>query len=223
MVRLNTNGLMRIFEINRYAYYTQIVSLLFSPFLLAASCTLQQTPTLPPRLPSTQELLVQSSANTLGPGDVLEVRVYREPELSGLYHVGPNGTFTFPLIGKVKANQGGIYELTQELTTRLKQEYLRDPQVTVLIKETRSKKVFVLGLVKKPGSYTFESQMTVVQAIALAGGLQTLASRDLVLIRNNQEGLEQKFRIPFKEISQGKAPNSPLQPGDILFIPESWY
>ena len=223
MVRLNTSGLMKIFKPYGHVYFTQIASLLISPCLISISCTLQQTPTLPPRLPSAQELLAQSSANTLGPGDILEVRVYREPELSGLYHVGPNGTFTFPLIGEVKANQGGIYKLTQELTTRLKQEYLRDPQVTVLIKETRSKKVFVLGLVKKPGSYTFESKMTVVQAIALAGGLQTLASRDLVLIRNNKQGLEQKFRIPFKEISQGKAPNSPLQPGDILFIPESWY
>ena len=114
------------------------MALLMSSCLLAASCGVQQVPTLPPRLPSSQELMAQSSANTLGPGDVLEVRVYREPELSGLYHVGPNGYFTFPLIGEVKANQGGIYELTQELTQRLKQEYLRDPQVTVLIKETRS-------------------------------------------------------------------------------------
>ena len=223
MLRSNSSGLMNIFKICYRPYQTQLMAFLMSLCLLAASCGVQQVPTLPPRLPSSQELLAQSSANTLGPGDVLEVRVYREPELSGLYHVGPNGYFTFPLIGEVKANQGGIYELTQELTQRLKQEYLRDPQVTVLIKETRSKKVFVLGLVKKPGSYTFESQMTVVQAIALAGGLQTLASRDLILIRNDKQGLEQKFRIPFKEISQGKAPNSPLQPGDILFIPESWY
>ncbi len=202
---------------------SKLIPLMLSPCLVAASCGVQQVPTLPPRLPSSQELIAQSPAHTLGPGDVLEVRVYREPELSGLYHVGPTGSFTFPLIGEVKASQGGAYELTQELTRRLKEKYLRDPQVTVLVKETKSKKVFILGLVKKPGSYTFESQMTVVQAIALAGGLQTLASRDLVLIRNDQKGIEQKFRIPFKEISQGRAPNSPLQPGDILFIPESWY
>jgi protein involved in polysaccharide export with SLBB domain len=199
------------------------IAIIVIPLLGCVNCSSSPAPTLPPRLPNAEELLKTRSANTLGPGDVIEVRVYREPDLSGLYHVSPAGTFNFPLIGEVKANKGGIYELTSEITQRLKQEYLRDPQVTVLIKETRSKKVFVLGMVKKPGSFVFDSQMTVVQAIALAGGLQALASRSIVLIRENDDGTDQKFRIPFKEISQGKAPNSPLEPGDILFVPESWY
>ena len=190
--------------------------------ILGSACT-SVPPTLPPRLPTSAELKQLKSADHLGAGDVIEVRVYREPELSGLYHVGVNGLFTFPLIGEVQASAGGIHELTLELTERLKQKYLRDPQVTVLLKESRSKKVFILGLVKKPGSYVYEAQMSVVQAIALAGGLQTLASRELVLIRNDASGRELKYRIPFKEISQGRAPNSPLEPGDILFVPESWY
>lgn len=189
----------------------------------AISCTSNTGATLPPRLPSSAELKGLNRSDLLGPGDVVEVRVYREPELTGLYNVGVNGRFTFPLIGDVQADKGGVYELTTEITKRLKQEYIRDPQVTVLLKETRSKKIFVLGLVKKPGSYVFESRMTVVQAIALAGGLQTLASNDLVLIRSQDDGGDLKFRIPFKQISRGQAPNSPLEPGDILFVPESWY
>ena len=193
------------------------------PILLGATCNSGQSPTLPPRLPTSEAIKKAKAAHLLGPGDIVEVRVYREAELSGLYHVDPNGSFTFPLIGTVKANQGGIHELTQEITRRLRTKYIRDPQVTVLLKESRSKKIFVLGMVKKPGSFVFESQMTVVQAIALAGGFQTLASHDLVLIRETDQGSDQKFRIPFKEISQGKAPNSPLEPGDILFVPESWY
>ena len=164
------------------------------PLIGFVNCSSPPAPTLPPRLPNAEELLKTRSSNTLGPGDVIEVRVYREPDLSGLYHVSPAGTFNFPLIGEVKANRGGIYELTSEITRRLKQEYLRDPQVTVLIKETRSKKVFVLGMVKKPGSFVFDSQMTVVQAIALAGGLQALASRSIVLIRENDDGADQKIR-----------------------------
>ena len=203
--------------------HQKIVCIWLIVTVLVSACSSVPTPTLPPKLPSAEELKTTRSANVLGPGDIIEVRVYREPELSGLYHVGPNGTFNFPLIGEVKATAGGAYELTKEITHRLKQEYLRDPQVTVLIKETRSKKVFVLGMVKKPGSFVFDAQMTVVQAIALAGGLQPLASRELVLIRETDQGTDQKFRIPFKEISQGKAPNSPLEPGDILFVPESWY
>jgi protein involved in polysaccharide export with SLBB domain len=189
----------------------------------AVSCTSTTGATLPPRLPSSAELKGLNRSDLLGPGDVVEVRVYREPELTGLYNVGVDGRLTFPLIGDVQADKGGVYELTTEITKRLKQEYIRDPQVTVLLKETRSKKIFVLGLVKKPGSYVFESRMTVVQAIALAGGLQTLASNDLVLIRSQDDGGDLKFRIPFKQISRGQAPNSPLEPGDILFIPESWY
>ena len=197
-------------------------SLLCGVMIASAACS-SAPPTLPPKLPTSAQLKNLKSTNHLGAGDIVEVRVYREPELSGLYHVGVDGQFTFPLIGEVQASAGGVSELTVEITKRLKKEYLRDPQVTILLKESRSKKVFVLGLVKKPGSYVYEAQMSVVQAIALAGGLQTLASRDLVLIRNDKNGRELKFRIPFKEISQGRAPNSPLEPGDILFVPESWY
>lgn len=199
------------------------VKLAICLFLLFSSACTSSPPTLPPRLPSSTELRDLKSANYLGAGDIVEIRVYREPELSGLYHVGVDGSFTFPLIGEVNASLGGISALTTQITERLKSEYLRDPQVTVLLKESRSKKVFVLGLVKKPGSYTYEAQMSVVQAIALAGGLQTLAAKDLVLIRSDSTGRELKFRIPFREISQGRAPNSPLEPGDILFVPESWY
>ena len=177
---------------------------------------------LPPELPSQRELRAVQSTGSLGPNDVLEVRVYREPELSGVFHVGPDGTFIFPLIGEVQAGQRSLIELNQEITRRLKSSYLRDPQVTVILKEARSKKVFVLGMVKKPGSYIYEPMMSVVQAIALAGGLQTLASKDLVLIRE-EEGRERKFHIPFKEISQGRAENSTLRPGDIIYVPETWY
>ena len=159
----------------------------------------------------------------LGAGDLIEVRVYREPELSGLYRVGSQGSFSFPLIGEVRASRFDMIQLSREITTRLSAEYLREPQVTVILKESRSKKIFVLGLVQKPGSYTFEPNMRVVQAVALAGGLRPLASKDLVLIRSSKEGKEQKFSIPFREISQGKAQNSPLRPGDILYVPESWY
>jgi polysaccharide export outer membrane protein len=205
-------------------HYLQTLLILWAiPILFGATCTSVQSPTLPPRLPTTETIKKAKSAHLLGAGDIVEVRVYRENELSGLYHVSPNGTFNFPLIGTVNANQGGIHELTQEITKRLREKYIRDPQVTVLLKESRSKKIFVLGMVKKPGSFVFESEMTVVQAIALAGGFHSLASHDLVLIRETEQGNDQKFRIPFKEISQGKAPNSPLEPGDILFVPESWY
>lgn len=190
--------------------------------LLNLSCSNPPSSRLPPELPSQHSLSSLKDASLLGPGDVIEIRVYREPELSGLYSIDPNGAFIFPLIGEVAASQQNLSDLTSELTTRLKTKYLRDPQVTVILKEVHSKKIFVLGMVKKPGSYIFEPMMSVVQAIALAGGLQSLASKDLVLIRE-EDGREKKYHIPFKEISQGQAENSSLQPGDIIYVPESWY
>lgn len=203
------------------SYSSLRLSTLVSLFWMV-SCA-QSPPSLPPHLPSALTLKSSTDAHLLGPGDLIEVRVYLEPELSGLYRVGPKGTFSFPLIGEVVATNFGLVELTQELSVRLSKEYLRNPQVTVILKESHSKKVFVLGMVYKPGSYKFEPAMRVVQAIALAGGLKTLASKDLVLIRAAKGGQEQKFRIPFKEISQGQAQNSLLRPGDIIYVPESWY
>ena len=157
-------------------------------------------------------------------GDVVEVRVYQEPELTGLYRIEAYGGFTFPLIGPIKATGLTPSELSQQLADQLKSGYLRNPQVTVFVKESHSKKIFILGKVKKPGTYPFEEGMSVVQAVAIAGGLLPIAARDLILIRSDetQADVEERFLVPFKEISQGKAPNAPLRPGDILFIPESW-
>lgn len=180
-------------------------------------------PKLPPRLPSSATLKKNTSSH-LGVGDVIEVRVYQETELTGLYRVEAYGGFTFPLIGPVQATGLTPSELSQLLADRLKSGFLRNPQVTVFVKESHSKKIFILGKVKKPGTYPFEEGMSVVQAVAVAGGLLPVAARDLILIRADEtkDHREERFLVPFKEISQGKAPNAAMKPGDILFIPESW-
>lgn len=177
------------------------------------------TPTGLPPMPDTRVLL-QGAA--LGSGDVIEVRVYQEKELTGLYRIGAEGSFDFPLVGRVEA--GGLTpgELADQLTGQLKDGYLRDPQVSVFVKEFNSKKVFVLGEVSKPGTFKYEDQMTIVQALTLAGGLKALAARNRVVLTRVVEGEERKYVVPFEEISVGKAPNVVLQPGDIIFVPESW-
>lgn len=189
---------------------------------LSLSCT-PPPPKLLPRLPSSAALK-KETASHLGVGDVVEVRVYQETELTGLYRVEAYGGFTFPLIGQVQATGLTPSELSHLIATRLKSGYLRNPQVTVFVKESHSKKIFILGKVKKPGTYPYEEGMSVVQAVAVAGGLLPIAARDLILIRADEAKgeTEERFLVPFKEISQGRAPNAPLRPGDILFIPESW-
>jgi protein involved in polysaccharide export with SLBB domain len=179
--------------------------------------------TLPLQIPVSTKIK-QVDRSTLGIGDVVEIRVYQEKELSGLYRVSPQGTFTFPLIGDVQALDHSPSDLAKVIVERLKSGYLRRPHVTVFLKESNSKKIFILGKVKKPGTYTYEEGMSVVQAIALAGGLLPLAAPDLILIRESEDEpkRELRFHIPFKQISRGRAQNAHLQPGDILFIPESW-
>jgi protein involved in polysaccharide export with SLBB domain len=176
------------------------------------------TQTLPP-MPDTKTLL-QSAA--LGPDDVIEVRVYQEKELSGLYRVGADGSISYPLIGLVDVSGQTPTELTKTLTKRLQADYLRNPQISVFVKEFNSKKVFVLGEVRKPGTFRYADRMTIVQAVTLAGGLKSLAAKDRLILTRVVDGDEQKFVVPFKEISQGSSKNVLLRPGDIVFVPESW-
>ncbi|MEE2787825.1 MAG: polysaccharide biosynthesis/export family protein [Myxococcota bacterium] len=187
--------------------------------LMVTSCAGQPQKTELPEMPDLNTLL-QSA--TLGAGDVVEVRVYEEKELTGLFRVGSDGRFTYPLVGLVDAGGLTPANLAKLLTTKLRSGYLRDPQVSVFVKEFNSKKVFVLGEVRKPGTFRYEDKMTIVQAITLAGGLKNLAAKDRLILTRVIEGSEQKFVVPFKEISQGRQSNVFLQPGDIVFVPESW-
>ena len=173
---------------------------------------------LPP-MPDTKTILESA---TLGPGDVVEVRVYQEKELSGLFRVGVDGLFSYPLVGEVSAKGLTASQLASTITTSLKAGYLREPQVSVFVKEFNSKKVFVLGEVRKPGTFRYEDKMTIVQAVTLAGGLKALAAKDRLILTRLVEGDEKKFVVPFERISQGRVSNIFLQPGDIVFVPESW-
>lgn len=172
--------------------------------------------------PATPDITQLKTSAALGPGDLIEVRVYQEKELTGLHRLEADGTIRMHLVGTVDAAGLSTNELATAITQRLKDGYIRDPQVTVLVKEFNSKKVFVLGKVRKPGTFRFEDDMTIVQAISLAGGLTKLAEKNGIVLTRVVEGVEKKFVVPFENIGLGRAPNVTLQPGDIVFVPESW-
>lgn len=174
------------------------------------------------KLPPTPERAVLLQGAALGPGDVVEVRVYQEKELTGLYRVDADGTFNFPLVGIVRAAGLNAGNLAQQLTKRLAEGYMRDPQVSVFIKEFNSKKVFVLGQVAKPGTFKYEDKMTIVQAVTLAGGLKPLAASNRIVLTRVVSGEEKKFVVPFDDVGKGDEQNVLLQPGDIVFVPETW-
>lgn len=162
-------------------------------------------------------------AQTLGSGDVFEVRVVGEEDLSGLYRVASDGSISFPFCGRVEVGNHTATQAAETLTTCLASGYIRNPQVTVFIKERNSKKVFVFGEVNKPGTFAFEDHMNVVQAITLAEGFTKLAAKNSVVVTRLVDGKETKIKVGVDDIGTGKRENFLLQPGDIVFVPESFF
>jgi protein involved in polysaccharide export with SLBB domain len=165
--------------------------------------------------------IVPPPADTsLGVGDSFEVRVFGEPDLSGLYKVGSEGNITFPLIGVVHVAGLEAQAAAKLIAERLRQGIMRDPQVTVLIKDQTSKKVYVLGQVGHPGTFTYTPSMSVVEAITVAGGFTPLAAKNDTTLTRNEAGRKTTLKIPVADIGEGKARNVYLQPGDIISVPE---
>lgn len=164
--------------------------------------------------------VVHTEDTSLGPGDVFEVRVYRQEEMSKPYSVSAEGTFSFPLIGTVKAEGLTPAELERVLTTRLADGFLKHPQVSVLVKERNSKKVSVFGQVRRPGTLPFADGMTVVEAISQAGGFTGMAWKNAVTVTRALKHKKKRYTIPVEKIGQGKARNFFVRPGDVVFVPQ---
>lgn len=162
------------------------------------------------------------ASNTLAANDLLEVRVYQEPDLSGVYRVDPDGHIDFPLCGKVMVGGVTASGAAEAITTCLKNGFVRRPQVSALVKEFNSKKVFVFGEVSKPGSFSYEEGMTIIHAISQAGGLTRSASKNSVNVTRVVDGKEVKFPVKVEDIVIGREKNFQLAPGDIIFVPESF-
>jgi len=158
---------------------------------------------------------------TLGPGDVFEARVYGEKDLTGEFRVSSEGTIHFPLLGEMSVLNLSPSEVATLIQDKLRGGYLREPYVTVTLKQYNSKKVFVLGQVAKPGTFPFEGKMNIIQAVTLAGGFTAMARKNNVIVTRVDEGVEKRIRVPVERISEGLAPNFPLQPDDIVFVPET--
>lgn len=163
------------------------------------------------------------TASTLGSGDLLEVRVYQETDLSGAFRVSPEGLIDYPLCGKVSVLNMTSSKAADAITQCLKNGFLKNPQVTVLVREYTSKKIFVLGEISKPGTFPYEENMSIIQAVTLAGGFTKLAQKNGTSVTRLVSGQETRVRVPVADIEQGREKNFQLQPGDIIFVPESFF
>lgn len=166
---------------------------------------------------------VENLGGTLGVGDVIELRVFREPDLAGVYRVTRNGVIEVPLIGTVQLSGRDPDEIAAEIRTRLADGFLKDPQVAVFVREHNSQKIYVLGQVAKPGTFPYEDGMSIIQAITNAGGFTRLASTNGVTVTRAIGDKERRFSVPVGDIGSGKAPNFSLQQGDIIFVQEALF
>ena len=157
-------------------------------------------------------------AYRIGVEDELQISVWREPELSTSVVVRPDGMITLPLLNDVKAIGLKTEELQVLITEKLK-GFVNDPQVTVLVKAIRSRKVYLVGEVGHQGSYPLNGDMTVLELLAEAGGLGPFAKSESIYVLRERDG--KKVRIPFyyKKAVAGKSENLALYPGDVLVVP----
>ncbi|MBW2018231.1 MAG: polysaccharide biosynthesis/export family protein [Deltaproteobacteria bacterium] len=156
----------------------------------------------------------------IGPNDLLNIFVWKETELTRDITVMPDGRITFPLIGEIMAEGKTVTELKDTITEKLK-NYITAPEVTVIVKESRSRIIYTIGKVVRPGPYGLAPDMTVLQALSNAGGFAEWADEKNVLIIRREGGKETQLHFNYKEYIAGKniEQNVILKPGDTIVVP----
>ena len=177
--------------------------------------------------------LAQSAADyQIGPQDVLAIQVFDQADLGGKYTVETDGTFSFPLIGRVRAGGMTLRAFEGELKTKLADGYFRNPQVTVAVEQYRSQRVFVMGEVRAPGPVPLTGGMTLIEALSRAGSTQPTASGEVAVVRApqgakgplmpNQETGTEVFRASIRALESGSlSQNIDLRDGDTIFVPRA--
>ncbi len=173
--------------------------------------------------PASANAAVQPHDNryTIGNTDVLAINVWKEPEISRSLPVRSDGRISLPLVGEIQAAGKTPLQLEQAIAARL-QEYITNPEVTVMVEQINSEKFNILGMVQKPGSYPLALTTTLLDAIAEAGGFRDFAKlKKIYVLRQNANGGETRIPFNYKDVIQGKHPeqNVKLQPNDTVVVP----
>jgi polysaccharide biosynthesis/export protein len=156
-----------------------------------------------------------NSAYGIGPLDVLDISVFQVPELTKSVQVAETGTVNLPLVGEIPVAGKTAQEVERDLTTRLGATYVKNPQVTVYVKEYNSQQVTVTGAVKKPGVYPIKGRTSLVEVVAMAGGLDDVSDSTVLVLRNSN-GKQSASKFNVSAIQNGDAEDPGLQPGDKL-------
>jgi polysaccharide biosynthesis/export protein len=174
-------------------------------------------PTTPP---GTDGGITPPADYVIGADDQLKIVFWRDDSLSGDVVVRPDGKISLTLLNDIQAAGLTPNQLRESLVAAAAR-YVTDPSVTVIVKAINSRKVYVTGQVNKPGPYLLNDNMTVLQMLAVAGGLQEWADADHILIMRTEGGQTKSFKFNYKDVSKGKSlqQNIMLKPGDTIVVP----
>lgn len=156
----------------------------------------------------------------IGADDILNVVFWREKEMSADVVVRPDGRITLPLISDVQAS--GL--TPEQLRARIHEQaskYIEDPSVTVVVKQINSRRVFVTGLVGKPGAYPLSNPTTVLQLLSMAGGVSEFADHKKIIVLRHDNGKQTALKFNYRDVMRGKnlQQNVLLEPGDTVVVP----
>jgi polysaccharide biosynthesis/export protein len=156
-----------------------------------------------------------TTAYKIGPLDVLDISVFKVPELSKSVQVADTGSVNLPLVGEVPAAGKTAQQVERDLTAKLGAKYLQNPQVTVYVKEYNSQRVTVEGAVKKPGVYPIRGGSSLLQFVATAEGLDPTSDSTVVIFRT-VDGKRSAAKFDVSEIRSGQLQDPVIQSGDVI-------
>src|SRR5689334_7987452 len=182
---------------------------------------------------SAQSPVSAATDYVIGPQDVLTITSYDQADMSGKFTVEADGTFTFPMIGRVKAGGLTLRGLEAAIKAQLKDEgYFRNPQITVAVDTYKSQKVFIVGEVRTPGTYPLSGNMNLVEALARAGSTLPTASGEAVIVHAGEnasgptmpasDDMKNLVRVSLRDLEKGTVTsNAALRDGDTVFVPRA--
>lgn len=156
----------------------------------------------------------------LGQGDVVEISVWGDQVLTRSVMVRPDGFISFPLIGDVRAEGATVADLRERIEAKMK-EFVPDAPVFVMLSKLQSVAVYVVGKVVRPGAFVLERDTTVLQALAMAGGLTPFACENDIVVVRTEDGGQRSLPFRYGDVSSGKKleQNVVLKPGDTIVVP----
>jgi len=215
----------------------QLTSCTLVMLFAASLATAQTAPAAGGQAPA-QPAPVQAASNrpsdyVIGPTDVLKVTVYDEPTMSGTFRVDTDGSFQYPMLGRIAAGGRRVRDIEQMLKTRLEDGFIRRAQVTVDVDQFRSRSVFIVGEVRSPGKYPMTGQMSLIEALAAAGSTTPTASSEVLILRPRDPVTAQPLtpeqadqtnvtRVNLGDLQLGRlSENVSLMEGDTIFVPKA--